>query len=318
MGYVREGGGTDRPMTIYGLCDPAVAEIVRYVGKACDLDSRLAEHIREAKRARKRTHRINWILSLLRSGRAPVAQILDIVGTKEANAAERGYIRLLRAVGARLVNGTPGGDGFAGAKHSLESRRKLSESLRGHPALRAARLGCRLSEETCRRIGAALRGRKLTAEHVAKVAAAQRGKVVPVAARQKMSRAHAGVPLSAAHRASLSVVRRGHDVSHGTRLKISAALTGTKQPGRWSAARRERLSRRNKDHGIRPPIQTGRVCKSSTREKIAAAERGKVVSLESRQKMRIAHLGYRISEQQRAKISASLKRAYVEGRRGPR
>jgi hypothetical protein len=99
---------------IYTLSDPRTKK-VRYVGftsRKCG--QRLSAHLHEAVYGRKQSHRTNWILSLLCIGLKPVMEVIES-GTGDAwKDAECRWIAHFRANGAKLVNGTDGGDGIIG------------------------------------------------------------------------------------------------------------------------------------------------------------------------------------------------------------
>ena len=97
---------------IYVLKHPRTDE-VRYVGWTKQgVDKRLREHIREAVRG-QRTHRHRWLLSLVSIGLEPAFEVIEH-GTGDGwSEAERRWIAFYRSYGARLVNGTDGGEGVS-------------------------------------------------------------------------------------------------------------------------------------------------------------------------------------------------------------
>lgn len=103
---------------IYALKDPISNEI-RYVGKTVGpLDKRLREHLHVAKRGR--THRDNWIKSLLTK---PIIVLLEECEDFEWERREEYWIGQYRT---RLTNHTEGGEGASGYRHSQESRELMS------------------------------------------------------------------------------------------------------------------------------------------------------------------------------------------------
>lgn len=122
---------------IYTLNDPETGEI-RYLGK---LDSnprkRLREHISESRT--KEHYRACWIRSLAARGLKPTLELLDEVPFADWVFWEREYIRVFRAIGIRLVNGTDGGEGCGsgenhpsfGYKHTPEAIEKISAASTG-------------------------------------------------------------------------------------------------------------------------------------------------------------------------------------------
>lgn len=98
---------------VYALTDPATGE-VRYVGKCKGTaESRLRGHLHEARTGSRNNHRLAWLRGLLAIGSAPGVVELARFGTGEAAIiAERCWIARYRIAGARLVNGTDGGEGM--------------------------------------------------------------------------------------------------------------------------------------------------------------------------------------------------------------
>lgn len=106
---------------------------------------------------------------------------------------EKIFIHLHRKNGASLANSTSGGAGPNGYKHSEESRKKMSAALKGKKrplesveATAKAHRGMKRSEETRRRIGAASRGRVHTEETKIKMSNSHKGRTkAPFSGRQK-------------------------------------------------------------------------------------------------------------------------------------
>ncbi len=95
---------------IYTLSCPRTNK-VRYVGwTAKSAEARLRNHVHEAVETQK-THKQKWILSLVSIGLLPVVETVDSGSDDGWAEAERRWIAVFRANGARLVNGTDGGDG---------------------------------------------------------------------------------------------------------------------------------------------------------------------------------------------------------------
>jgi hypothetical protein len=99
---------------IYALCEPNT-EVVRYVGKADNYEERYYHHLKESfrndKQKKQRTHKNNWIKSLLIKGLKPTLILIDEVPEVEWKFWERHYISLFKSWGFRLVNKMDGGDG---------------------------------------------------------------------------------------------------------------------------------------------------------------------------------------------------------------
>lgn len=108
---------------IYTLADPVTKE-VRYVGKTVKtLSQRLTGHIYSSKK--ESNHRANWIKSLLRVGRKPLIEYLDICSWDESQKLEIYWISQFISWGFNLINLTEGGEGNLGRNISVENKRKL-------------------------------------------------------------------------------------------------------------------------------------------------------------------------------------------------
>lgn len=111
---------------VYGLLDPDTLEI-RYVGKTSNPERRYLEHVAPS-RTKSKTYRGSWLKSLFLQNKRPGFVILERNVT-DANEAEMRWIRNLKSLGARLVNGTEGGDGWElGKRHSEQSKTKMHDS----------------------------------------------------------------------------------------------------------------------------------------------------------------------------------------------
>lgn len=107
-----------KPASIYVLIDPRDAA-VRYVGWTTQsLTVRCCQHVCQARIDLDQTHRARWIRQLLRAGLRPRIELVESVSTARGPSRERYWIKLYRSVGARLVNGTDGGDGTPGRRRS--------------------------------------------------------------------------------------------------------------------------------------------------------------------------------------------------------
>ncbi len=114
--------------SVYTLSDPADHERARYVGWATDPSARLRRHIREATpHQHAKTHKNNWIRSLIAGGRLPLLCVVAMASTREqAGALESELISKLRAGGSDLTNGTDGGDGVVGPRKELRDARSAA------------------------------------------------------------------------------------------------------------------------------------------------------------------------------------------------
>jgi group I intron endonuclease len=117
--------------SIYALLDPESQE-PRYVGQTVrSLSDRLAGHLHAAE-TNDKLYVCRWIKSLQVP---PLIVVLEEVVEKELDAAERRWIKTMRADGARLCNLTEGGGGRLGYRLTTETRAKMSASakIRGMP-----------------------------------------------------------------------------------------------------------------------------------------------------------------------------------------
>lgn len=108
---------------MYSLIDP-VTEQERYIGKTDTPQRRLKEHLQD----RRKTHKSNWIASLLSRGLEPAMRILEEVPVTQWQERERYWIAYYRSLGCPLTNGSDGGDGIINP--TPEDRAKRSENTR--------------------------------------------------------------------------------------------------------------------------------------------------------------------------------------------
>lgn len=203
---------------IYGLIDP-ITGLIRYVGKSVNPRKRLNDH---CKRCSKSPSHINsWLLGLKKISMKPEILILDEVCENNWIFWEQFYISLLKSWGLSLVNMTDGGEnppinkrkGYKmsdearlnmslaqvgnknnlGKKMSLESRRKLSNSLKGKIP---PNKGIPHSDETKRKIGLIHKGNKYTL-----------GFKFSEESKKKMSERRKGIKLSEETRRKMSLAK---------------------------------------------------------------------------------------------------------------
>lgn len=91
-----------RPV-IYGLVDPSLPQIVRYVGKAHYPACRYAQHLAVTNRDRSQCAR--WKRSLRRRGHCPVMVVLEWTTKRTLDAAELRWIEDLKRIGRADLNG---------------------------------------------------------------------------------------------------------------------------------------------------------------------------------------------------------------------
>ncbi len=115
-----------REWFIYVLKDPR-DNSVRYVGWTKNPKLRLTKHIW----CKDKNHKQHWINSLIAAGVRPTLEVIESGAGVGYGEAERRWIAFYRQHGARLTNGTDGGEGSLGLRHTEEAKRKSSESHRG-------------------------------------------------------------------------------------------------------------------------------------------------------------------------------------------
>ena len=108
MLYIYLGRKAEMKKTyIYALLDPSSKEI-RYIGKSSNIKNRMANHLCPSS-LKKNTHKNNWLKKIKCK---PLVKILCTCKLKNANKFEKYYISKYKNLGARLTNGTNGGDGW--------------------------------------------------------------------------------------------------------------------------------------------------------------------------------------------------------------
>jgi group I intron endonuclease len=116
---------------IYTLSDPITGE-VRYVGKTNSTKRRLYAHIKESS-GTKKSHKINWIKSLLVNKSKPKITVIDTVSVSEWQFWETFWIEQFKQWGCKLTNLTLGGEGGKGYRHSNYAKKKMRDSKLGKP-----------------------------------------------------------------------------------------------------------------------------------------------------------------------------------------
>jgi hypothetical protein len=276
--YTAFAGGSKGSMTmfvIYGLFDSAKPDVIRYVGKTCQRPNvRFMSHLSNSLRKRK-THKARWIHRTLTDGGRIDLRILATTETlNEANRLERLHIKTLREAGARLTNGTDGGEGCVGRvvseaviRHiaNLNKGKHLTESTKGK--LRNAHLGKKQTEETKSKLRALIN----RPEHRAKMQR-QKGWKHSEDAKAKISAAHKGMTNSSETRAKLRAAARLRP--DGWRQKIGATLTGRKASDETKA----KLS----------ALRRGRPRPTGFAAKVSAALKGRSFTEEHKRKLSVA------------------------------
>jgi transposase len=193
---------------IYELLDPANGAC-RYVGQSRNAKKRYEWHLTAAGRGNV-GYVYNWIRALLRTGAKPVLRVVCSCSEQDADREEMRWIAARKAEGARLTNGTDGGGGIRGWRHSAETR-----------AL----------------IGAKHAGKVVSTETRARISDAKRRAPPPsIETRLRMSIASRGRKMSEANKEASSLRMRGNQHARGAKrsaatiakMKVSASRKAAK------------------------------------------------------------------------------------------
>lgn len=234
---------THKLSSIYVLVDPR-DNSYKYVGKTtATLEYRLRQHIHDAnRRCYEHVRRFIWINELRSLGLFPEILLLegDVYDWQEA---EQSWIKKLRLAGHALINGTDGGDGIHGYRHSEETRQKQSESAKRRyeqagerektgssvskaykdPAVRQKlrnawqRRPCEFKENCAEKLVEYAK----SPEGRAKTSRVHTGKIVREETRAKLSKIRKGVPLHPDVIAAIADGHRGLKRSVETKQKMS-------------------------------------------------------------------------------------------------
>lgn len=133
---------------IYALADPITKEI-RYIGKSIRVKGRYKDHLND----NSRTHKVNWIKSLLKKELKPLLIILEeLQDMDDWQQKECFWIKVAKDKKWNLVNSTDGGDGvlnisgegkkrmleaWKGRKHKPETLLKISKASKGRRKTKA-------------------------------------------------------------------------------------------------------------------------------------------------------------------------------------
>lgn len=177
---------------IYTLSCP-ISNQVRYIGKTVEsLEKRFNRHISYSKR--EKSHKANWINSLLKNNKRPIIEILDECSTNDWEIIEQYWISQFKNWGFNLVNYTDGGQGAHGRIVSENTKKKISQSLMGHLVSeetrlkkRLKRIGYKPTKESVEKVRQIHLGRKNSAETIFKMKKAKLGKKMPKGFSEKCS-----------------------------------------------------------------------------------------------------------------------------------
>jgi group I intron endonuclease len=175
---------------VYGLIDSRNGQL-RYIGATTRGVQRLWEHF-TLSRKDPNTHKQNWLKSLAKFGLRPEVEVIEETKlASEVFELERFWIEYYKRLDCKLLNITGGGEGAYGYKHSLASKRKMSESKKG------------------------IKRRPRTLEHKQKLSNALRGRKLSDSAKINMRRARLGrkfKPLIDEHRNKISRANGGRSI----------------------------------------------------------------------------------------------------------
>lgn len=195
---------------LYFLLEPDKDE-VRYVGITKNtLEERFYKHLRD----KHRNYRCNWIKGLLNENTCPrIVSVAEGLTKEEAIKEEIFYIAYLKFCGARLTNGTCGGDGTWGHIVTPEVRNRL----------RVKSSGRKVSVETRLKMSVARKGKKHSAQSIARMRISKTGTKHSEGAKQKISRANTGRKVSEEQKKQTSLRFKGKPLSEELKKKLSAA-----------------------------------------------------------------------------------------------
>jgi group I intron endonuclease len=165
---------------IYILKDP-ITKKVRYVGQTININVRYSHHLKP-KKTEKPSYKSWWIKSLLRKGHKPVMEIVEIAGIHNWQAREKHWIKKFKEQGARLTNGTDGGEGVLGFKFSIQQRNEMSVRRKGIPK----------SDSIKEHLSKVLMGHFVSKAHRRKTSRSLIGHSVSEKTRMKLRLAHKG------------------------------------------------------------------------------------------------------------------------------
>lgn len=118
---------------IYALCCPFCG-CPRYVGQTSDFETRVQSHLKGDRKGDYSVHKKHWVQSLLNRGAKPLfVKLVELPSDEFLDDAEIYWIAELKRRGCKLTNLTDGGGGLRGYVYSEESKKKISESLKGRP-----------------------------------------------------------------------------------------------------------------------------------------------------------------------------------------
>jgi predicted GIY-YIG superfamily endonuclease len=162
---------------VYFLVNEREPHEIRYIGISSDVIRRYNDHCKCYK-YKLHTKKNAWILNVLNNGGDIEIGLLEVCESLEiANNREKFFIEKYKKLGHRLTNSTIGGTvGTFGYKHTPQSRAKMSLNLKGNQRhsmphsleskrkMSQSRKGKKMSEKTKMRMRIAHLGKKRSPE----------------------------------------------------------------------------------------------------------------------------------------------------------
>jgi hypothetical protein len=235
-------------ISIYRLVDP-LTDKVRYVGATSrTVELRLEDHLHNA-RGKERRHVCNWVRSLLQKGALPRAELIEKAPYEQWAKREAYWVSFYRACGFDLTNLTGGGEGMHNPtpelreKISAATKRGMNNDEVRQKLSLAAKKQKRepMSEETRKKLSAALTGKVFTPERCRNISIGRSGIPHTEETKQKIRATmntpeakeffgnfRKGTKLTDEHKNALLKAITGRPVSQETRLKISESNKGKK------------------------------------------------------------------------------------------
>lgn len=199
-----------REWCIYVLRDPRDGAI-RYVGWTKHAKIRLKKHIW----CKDRSHKQHWINSVIADGKRPLMEIIEDGSGPGFAEAERRWIAHYRSIGCPLTNGTDGGEGALGLRHTEEAKRKSGEARRGKKLNLTREERERRGRQGIANLIATQERRNESVRRWAKIPKSE-------ATRQALSRAHIGRVISAETRERCRIASSNRRHSQETIEKMRA------------------------------------------------------------------------------------------------
>jgi group I intron endonuclease len=191
---------------IYAICNTADGK--RYIGQSIEVERRNKEHIDKLKCGK---HHNQYLQSAFAKYGVDSFEfrILEEVEIGMLDVREREWIKYYksdqRQFGYNLESG-----GNLYKKHSLETKRKISDAGKGRVVSAGSRLKASLSN----------RGQRRSKETRERISAACKGRVISTETRNKMALSHTGQHRSAETRQKMSLSGMGRHPSEETRQRL--------------------------------------------------------------------------------------------------